>query len=276
MQRAFSQTIGTAVVDILWDGETVFGPELFPGTDAAHIEALVRQAGAPAIQSNFNAALIRTGGRVVLADAGPRDLFGPTCGFLSDALAQAQAAPGDVDTLFATHMHPDHIAGLITPEGSAVFARAELVVTEGEHDFWSGIATDGLPDPLPGWAGLARAVFAAYGDRLRVIPAGGDIAPGLTAVPLPGHTPGHSGWRLEDGGQTLLHVGDIIHAPALQAADPEIAIVFDIDADTARATRKRVLDMAASDGVMITGGHFLTPKFFTATRSGAGYALTVV
>ena len=273
MQRAFRHQVGTAEVQVLWDGETAFGPELFPGTDAAHIEALVRQAQAPAIQSNFNAALIRTGGRVVLADAGPRDLFGPTCGFLPQALAEAGATAAEVDTLFATHMHPDHVAGLITPQGAPVFAKAELVVTQAEHAFWTGAGVASLPDPIPGWAALAQAVFAAYGDRLRLIGAEGAIAPGLTAVSLPGHTPGHSGWRLDDGGQALLHVGDIIHAPALQAADPDIAIVFDIDTDTARATRKRVLDMAASDGMAITGGHFLAPKVFVATRRGAGYAL---
>ena len=274
MTRHHSISIGSRAVDILTDGETQFGPELFPGTDAGHIAALLERAGVQAAQSNFNAALIRGGGRTVLVDAGPRDLFGPTCGFLPQAMAGAGVRPEQVDTLFATHMHPDHIAGMITPQGAAVFANAELVVTQGEMAFWSDEGrTAGAPEPVAGWGQLARAVLAAYRDRLRIIAPEDEIAPGLRAVPLPGHTPGHSGWRLDDGTDSLLHVGDIVHAPALQIPDPDVAIVFDMDTDTARATRKRLLDMAASDGIRITGGHFLAPKVFVARRAGGGYAL---
>lgn len=272
MTRCHTHTIGAATVSVLTDGDTAFGPELFPGTEPAHIADLL--GSAPAAATNFNAALIRSGGRVILADAGPRDLFGPTCGFLADGLAEAGAKPEQVDTLFATHLHPDHIAGMITADGKAVFPNAELVITQGEYEFWSKPdVTDALPEPVNQWAGLARAVLAAYAGRVRVIANDGEIAPGLHAVSLPGHTPGHSGWRLDDGGQTLLHVGDIIHAPALQAPDPEIAIAFDMDMGTARATRKRILDHAATDALLITGGHFLAPKFFHAERRGAGYAL---
>ena len=83
---------------------------------------------------------------------------------------------------------------------------------------------------------VARAVFAAYADRLRLIEPEGQIAPGLNALPLAGHTPGHGGWRLERNGAMLIHGGDIIHAPSLQAPDPDIAIAFDMDIDTARAS----------------------------------------
>jgi len=218
--------------------------------------------------------LIHNAGRTVLCDAGPRDLFGPTCGFLPEAMAEAGQGAEGIDTLFATHLHPDHIAGMISAEGEAMFPNAELVVTRGEYDFWSDPAqTDALPEPIPGWAALARTLLAAYGDRLRQIEAGGNIAPGMTAMPLAGHTPGHSGWRLSSGSAQLIHGGDIIHAPALQAPDPDIAISFDLDMDTARATRKRLLDELASDGALFTGGHYLQPAFHVAVREGNGYRL---
>lgn len=275
MPHSVTRQIGDATVTVLTDGGTAFGPDLFPGTDPAHIQALLAAAGADEIATNFNAVLIRRGGRVVLADAGPRDLFGPACGNLPAGLAEVGVTPEQVDTLVATHMHPDHIAGMITPEGAAVFARAELVVTEDEHGFWSDAAmTDGMGGNAAQWGQLARAVLAAYGDRLRIVAREDEIAPGLTALPLPGHTPGHGGWRLEAGGAQLVHVGDIVHAPALQIADPEIGVAFDMDIDTARATRKRLLDMLATEGALFTGGHFLRPAFHGIERAGSGYRLT--
>ncbi|MCB1389848.1 MAG: MBL fold metallo-hydrolase [Rhodobacteraceae bacterium] len=274
MSRIATRTIGEAEVTILTDGAVDFGAELFPGTPPEHIAALLAQQHADKIVTNFNALLIRNGGRTVLCDAGPRDLFGPTCGFLPEALTEAGVDAGDIDVVFATHLHPDHVAGMITASGAAAFARAELVVNKDEHAFWSDPArTAALPDPIPGWADLARAVLAAYGDRLRLIDGGGEIAPGLTAMPLPGHTPGHGGWRLSSGRAQLIHGGDIIHAPALQAADPDIAIAFDMDMDSARQTRKRLLDELATDGALFTGGHYLRPAFHVAVREGSGYRL---
>ncbi|GAB4272159.1 MAG: MBL fold metallo-hydrolase [Pararhodobacter sp.] len=274
MSRIATRRIGSAEVTILTDGGIDFGPELFPGTTPEHVEALLKAQATDRIATNFNAVLIRDGGHVILVDAGPRDLFGPTCGFLPEALAEAGAAPGDVDTLFATHLHPDHVAGMITPDGAAAFPNAELVVTQGEHAFWSDeTKTAALPAPLPDWGNLARAVLAAYGDRLRILAPGAEIAAGLSTLDLPGHTPGHSGWRLASGDAQLVHAGDIIHAPALQAADPNVAIAFDMDAKTARATRKRLLDELATDGALFTGGHFLHPAFHKAVRDGAGYRL---
>ena len=274
MTRIATRTVGAAEVTILTDGGIDFGTELFPGTLPDHIAALMRRQHAASIATNFNAVLIREAGRTVLCDAGPRDLFGPTCGFLPQAMAEAGLDPVQVDTLFATHLHPDHIAGMITPQGAAVFPNAELVVTRAEQAFWADeAATGAMPDPLPDWAALARAVLAAYGDRLRLIGPEDPITPGLTAMPLAGHTPGHSGWRLSSGDGHLIHGGDIIHAPVLQAADPNIAIAFDLDMDTARATRKRLLDELATDGALFTGGHYLRPAFHVAVRDGDGYRL---
>lgn len=273
MSRIATRAIGNAEVTVLTDGIFSFTPDLFPGTDPDHLAKLMADAGETEIATNFNAVLIRQGGRCVLVDAGPRDLFGPSCGFLPEALREAGALPSDVDTVFVTHLHPDHIAGLITPDGAAVFTEAELCLTVPEHGFWADAANSAQNERLSGWGQLARAVLAAYGDRLRLIAAGAEIAPGLSALDLPGHTPGHSGWRLDVGGETLVHVGDIIHAPALQAADPEISIAFDMDMAMARDTRKRLLDMIAAEGALFTGGHFLHPAFNRLERRGAGYAL---
>lgn len=274
MSRTATRMIGDAEVTILTDGGISFTADLFPGTDAARIDALLSEAGKNEIETNFNAVLIRSGGRTILADAGPRDLFGPSCGFLPEALKEAGVTPDQIDLLFATHLHPDHIAGMVTPDGAAVFANAELVVPRSDHAFWTDAAkTDQGGDTIAQWGQLARAVLGAYLDRLKLVDDGEEIAAGLTVLGLPGHTPGHSGWRLNSGDTQLFHVGDIVHAPALQVADPEISIAFDIDPDQARTARKRLMDELATDGAMFTGGHFLHPAFHKVERQDGGYRL---
>ncbi|GGL76307.1 MBL fold metallo-hydrolase [Wenxinia marina] len=272
MDHAITHRVGDIELSVLTDGASEFGAELFPSTDPAHVDALLKAHGETAVRTNFNAVLARTGGRTVLIDAGPRDLFGPACGHLHDGLAEVGVTPEEVDTIFFTHLHPDHIAGTITAEGRPVFPNAELVVTEGDRAFWSN-GIPNAPETLQQWQQLAQAVLAAYGDRLRVIEGEAEIAPGVTALPLPGHTPGHSGYRVSSGGGELVHVGDIVHAPHLQLQDPEIAVAFDIDADTARATRKRLLDQLAADGALVTGGHLLRPAIGRVVREGQGYGL---
>ncbi len=274
MARTVTTTLGAAQVSIITDGAVTFTPDLFPETPEAHLTALLGDDPDAQIETNFNAVLIRQGDRVILADAGPRDLFGPTCGFLPEGLAELGVSPDQVDTLLATHLHPDHVAGMITPDGQAVFPRATLHVTDADRAFWSEDTNfSGALAGIADWANLAQAVLAAYGDRLETLADGQDVVPGLTGIALPGHTPGHFGWRLDSEGASLIHVGDIVHAPALQIPDPEVGISFDLDMATARKTRKRLLDQLASDGTLFTGGHFLHPAFHRVKRHGQGYAL---
>lgn len=272
MTHTISRKVGDAEVSILTDGASVFGAEMFPGTDPGHVAEVLAKANETEVRTNFNANLIRTGGRTVLVDAGAGTLFGPACGKLQDGLRECGAKPEDIDIFFATHLHPDHIAGAIDEEGKAVFPNAELVVQKADVDFWSS-EMPGAPDMVLDWQKLAKSVLAAYGDRLRVIDGAEEIAPGLTALPLPGHTPGHAGYRISSGDEQLIHVGDIVHAPFVQVADPEIAIVFDVDPDQARTSRKRLLDELATDGALITGGHLLMPALTRVEREGSGYRL---
>ncbi|MFN4099436.1 MAG: MBL fold metallo-hydrolase [Pararhodobacter sp.] len=272
MSTVTTSRIGDAEVSVLTDGATVFGAEMFPGTAPEHLDSLLQTAQQSEIKTNFNANLIRTGGRVVLVDAGAGALFGPACGHLPEALAELSVTPDQIDTFYATHLHPDHIAGALNAGGGAAFPKAELVVNKADAAFWQG-DIPGAPQMILDWQKLAQAVLAAYGDRLRLIEGEAEIVPGLHALPLPGHTPGHAGYRLASGGHQLVHVGDIVHAPHVQIADPEVAIVFDIDPDQARAARKRLLDQLAGDGALITGGHLLAPAFYRVERNGSGYRL---
>jgi len=111
----------------------------------------------------------------------------------------------------------------------------------------------------------------AYGDRIRPV-RGGPVAPGITLVPHPGHTPGHSGYLIESRGERLLIWGDIVHQPHIQLARPEAGSLWDVDHTAAVATRRRVLDLAAREGLTVAGCHLDFPAVGHIARAGDGYA----
>jgi len=269
--RVVSHSLGDTEFLVLTDGTGTFDHSLFPETKPAAIENLLAASGESTLRTNFNAFLIRWPGCTVLVDAGPRERFGPDSGHLPEALREAGTAPEEVDLVFLTHLHPDHAAGTVDAGGRALFPQAEMVVPELEVRTWSDPAPFAGNETLARSQQLAASVLAAYRDRLRTTAGEAEIAPGLTQMPLPGHTPGHSGFRLEADGGTVVHAGDIVHAPFLQLADPEIAIAFDMDRAEARVARRRMLDLLAHEGCLCTGGHFLQPALGRVEASGRGY-----
>ncbi|MFK7994956.1 MAG: MBL fold metallo-hydrolase [Granulosicoccus sp.] len=269
MTRINSTRIGEMEIIALTDGATQFSADLFPGTEERIISDILKQAGSETIDTNFNAFVVKSGTDTMLVDAGPRDLFGDSCGFLGDALAEAGLSENDITHLYFTHLHPDHIAGALTPDGKAVFANAQMMVSQADYAFWSNeVFTD---DTLLQWQSLAQAGIAAYSERTELVKGGDTLIAGVTAIDLPGHTPGHMGFRADDGANSFVHVGDIVHAPTLQLTRPDIGIVFDIDKVVAQDTRMHTLDMVATDGMKISGGHFLQPNVGTLKRAGQGY-----
>lgn len=269
-RKAFGGTVVTA----LSDGYLTLPNEALLGINPAGAAALLQAAlRGPAPRTSVNAFLVQSCGRTVLVDAGAGNKAYPTLGRLQDSLAAAGVPPGDVDAVVMTHLHIDHRGGLTTADGTAAFPRAELVISEAEAGYWLDSATAAAaPDEAkPNFAG-AQAAVAPYRDRLRTF-ASGKALPGLQAVPLPGHTPGHTGYLLEDGGKRLLIWGDVMHVPDIQAPRPEVGIMFDFDPAAAAASRRRVLDMAAAEDLMVTGMHLHFPGFSRVMRAGEGYAV---
>jgi len=272
MALTHSHKVGSHEIIVIKDGEFQFQAELFPGTDESTISGLLKDAGVENIETNFNAFVVKSPGRTMLVDTGPRDMFGDTCGKLPEGLKAAGISPDDITHLMLTHMHPDHIAGAVTSDNKAVFKNAQLLMSEHEYTFWNRDETFG-DETMDRWQAVAKHVASAYSDQLETFKRGADLGNGLTALDLPGHTPGHSGFRIDDGNDSFLMVCDIFHAQTLQLANPEISIVFDFDANTARETRKKTLDMIASDGLQFSGGHIISPKVATLSRKGKGYEL---
>jgi glyoxylase-like metal-dependent hydrolase (beta-lactamase superfamily II) len=217
--------------------------------------------------------LVQTDERLILVDSGCGSAMGPDLGALAGNLRALGVQAGDIDTVLATHLHPDHIGGLVDGNGSALFPNAELVVHEADLRFWGDDATlaQATSEQDRGFVQLARATISAYRDRTRTLLAG-EALPGFTLVPEPGHTPGHSGWLISSGSDSLLIWGDIVHMPGVQFPRPGVGLGFDIDGAQAIATRERIFDMTATDRLQVAGMHLDFPCFGHVARAAEGYA----
>ena len=200
----------------------------------------------------------------------------PTVGRWHAARQAAGIAAEDIDTVFLTHLHGDHVGGLsdaLSGGSSRLLPNAEFVCTEAEWTFTHDAAVyNALPETFRGNFDAARALVAPYAkDRKMIAMAETEIAPGVTAVPLPGHTPGHAGVLLESDGEQLLIWGDIVHAPGYQFAHPEWSIVFDADPAQAQKVRRAMLDRASADRLMVAGMHLDFPALGHVERQAGTY-----
>ncbi|WP_238364893.1 MBL fold metallo-hydrolase [Mesobacterium pallidum] len=274
MAETLTTRVGDIEVIAVTDGATEFTPGMFLNTSEDEISEILEAAGESEIRTNFNAFFLRGPQGITMVDSGRGHLAGPGGSNLEAAMAELGIAPGDVTRLVFTHLHPDHIGGAITAEGAAVFPDAEVTFSELEQAFWSDGSAYSGQEPMESWFKVAGSMLAAYKDRIVTFAGtdGAEVAPGITAIPLHGHTPGHTGFRVSDGDDQLVLAADIAHAQILQFANPEICVGFDIDPEAAGKARKRALDMLATDGIRFSGGHILGPdKFVTVARSGIGY-----
>jgi glyoxylase-like metal-dependent hydrolase (beta-lactamase superfamily II) len=266
----YRRNVGDIAVATINDGMIPATFDHIVGADPAACEAAHRAALRPMPPwLTLDTYLIETADRLMLVDAGYADTI-PTVGRLLPNLAVLGVKPADIDAVLMTHLHADHDAGLITKKGTAVFPRAELVVHEDELTFWrddSNIArlSEGQKTDFT----LATAVLAAYADRIRPVRAG-DIGYGISAVPTPGHTPGHTAWRISSGGEQLLIWGDVIHLPGVQFAIPEASVIYDLDSHAAATARRRVLDMVATDQIPVAGIHLDFPGYGLVTAETNG------
>ncbi|HYZ32373.1 MAG TPA: MBL fold metallo-hydrolase [Crenalkalicoccus sp.] len=270
----YRRRVGDIVVTAVSDGFLEGSLAVLRNIAEEEAARMLREAFRPVPrQTSVNTYLIHSGGRVALVDTGCGTAMGPGGGALFRSLAAAGVAPEEVDTVLLTHMHPDHSNGL-AEDGRALFPNATLALHAMEHGFWHNDAAMAKADPALQERGFqaARTQAAPYRDRTRTF-TGGEVFPGVTALPLPGHTPGHTGYMIASGGQSLLIWGDIVHVPEVQVPRPEVTLAFDIDQGEAAASRRRAFDMAATDRLAVAGMHLHFPGFAHLARREGGYVL---
>ncbi len=237
-------------------------------------EAIDRRLPGASTPASGTAYLVRLNGVTVLIDAGAGETFD---GHMQEALTKAGVAPEQIDHILLTHLHLDHVGGIL--HRGEVFPHATIWLTEAEHAFWhDDAATAALAkrlapnlgdDFIPTHVKVARDALSVYDGKLKLFSGEQEIIPGVTTVPLYGHTPGHCGYLLGSGREEFFLWGDAVHVAAVQFALPEAGMIFDWDAGLAVAERRRAFDMAATNGWLSAGMHLPFPGIGTL-RHDAG------
>lgn len=271
----YRRRIGDIVVTAISDGYLDAVYEFMRNIGPADAEHILKEAYRPAPpRVSINCFVIHSAGRVALLETGSGDKMGPTLGKMPENLAKAGIDTKSIDTIILTHMHPDHSNGLTDNNGMPYFPDVELVVSERDVAHWHddaamARATERQKLRFFQWA---REQIKPYQNRRR--DARGEVFPGVTAMPLYGHTPGHTGYMVASKGETLLIWGDIVHIPDIQTRRPDVFMEPDVDGDAAIATRKRIFDSVATDRQLVAGMHMHFPGFLNLNRrTGGGYEL---
>lgn len=267
-------TLGEAEVTTILEGahlRDAINPPFATNLSGDQIAAAAHENNLPAdrFQHTYTPTVINTGGTVVLFDTGFGAMQrGSGAGLLCERLHAAGYAPGDIDVVAFTHMHPDHIAGVME-DGAPTFPNARYAIGRREYDEWHSGAN------IPAQRAQNREMFLQLipplADRMTFLEDGDTVAPGVTAEAGFGHSLGHMMYRLDSGGKSALVWGDITNHYVFSLQYPESPVAFDDDKDAAIATRKRVLDMAATDGLLIAGFHMPFPALGYVERRGEGY-----
>jgi glyoxylase-like metal-dependent hydrolase (beta-lactamase superfamily II) len=266
--------VGDIQVTAILDGYVDLGTNLFPDADPEAVAELQKANFAPvgdSVRASVNCFVVNTGDKLAIIDAGGRNLLGPTLGDMPRGLSAAGIEPANVDLVVATHMHPDHIGGITTKNGAAAFENAQLVVHGDDWDYWmSADNLNSAGDLAKPFFQAAQAAATPYAKMVRKIGDDEEVMPGVRSLALPGHTPGHTGYMISSGNDTLLIWGDIVHSSILQFPHPNWSIAFDTSPQKANATRRRAFDMAQTDRLLVAGMHLPFPGIGHVVRSG-GY-----
>jgi glyoxylase-like metal-dependent hydrolase (beta-lactamase superfamily II) len=248
--------------------------------ELAQVQQAMQEAFLPgdALPITFTTLVLRrNGGGLTLIDTGNGDMGAPTSGHWMRNFRAAGFDPSQVETVVISHFHGDHINGLRLKDGTAVFPKAQVMVPAAEWAFWMDDAhMNQAPEAMKGAFQGVRRVFGPIASDVKRYEADKEVVLGLTAIAAPGHTPGHTAYMLSSGSGKLMVMSDITNHPALFVRHPDWAAVFDMDADQARATRRRMLDMAATEKAQVSFYHAPFPATGHIAKDGNGFRFVPV
>jgi len=268
--------VGDIEVTALLDGYTALPTGFVLGyeADAAReaTEKSYRRFTPDMVNIPVNGYVINTGSNLILVDAGAPTLISKTLGGLTGNLRAAGFDPANIDTVLFTHLHPDHVGALLGPDGGKAFENATFICSEAEWGFaHSEEVKMAMPEEFRGMIDLVRQFVMPYADNQQLFSGEKELFTGITSVPLPGHTPGHTGFAIHSGGESLLIWGDVIHFATLQFAYPDWGVVFDADPALAIETRRAMLDRASADRMAVAGMHIDFPGIGYVEKTGDSF-----
>ncbi|MDR1874089.1 MAG: MBL fold metallo-hydrolase [Synergistaceae bacterium] len=265
--RVEMYTVGEATVWAIADSTGDRERTVFPSADPGVLDEYMPSGGSP---SAIMAFLVKTENETLLVDTGFGALSGSNASQLMGGLAQVGVTPEGITLVLLTHMHTDHVGGLIWDSKKA-FPAARVLSSRTERDFWlDEKLLDRFPDRRVNLE-MVRNTFSMYGDAMQVFEYGDAVAPGITALDSHGHTPGHTSFLLESKGERMLFWGDLIHAAALQFPNPDINAVYDMNPEDAAAARANFMEKAAVEKFLIAGAHLPFPGVGTVEKADRGY-----
>lgn len=271
----FRLDVGDAKITVVSDGYLGLGVDgLATNASMEEIVAFLKAHRLSTEQnySHTNHVVIQTGEATVLVDVGSGNRFLPTAGRLMDNLGAAGIDPSGITHVVITHAHPDHVWGVRDGFDEPILPDAEYIIGAAEHDWWM---QDGLVDRVPTEMQqfVVGAVNSLTTEGLEWTRAsdGQEVVPGVRLMATPGHTPNHMSIMIESAGKQLLALGDAMTHAYVSVERPDWHGGFDYDGPTAVKTRKRLLDMAATDRIAVLGYHFPFPGVGNIMRDGDGY-----
>jgi glyoxylase-like metal-dependent hydrolase (beta-lactamase superfamily II) len=278
---SYRYPVGEIEIIVVSDGErTAPVPEGFVlNAPMEEVHAAYRAYGIPEGHGNtpFNPTVIRTAGRTVLVDTGcgadEAEEPGATAGFLMRNLDAIGIGPKDVDVVIISHFHGDHVSGLVAPDGTSAFPRAEITVPAREWSFWMDDAERerAAPGRMQRLFAHNREVFDPLADRVHTHAWGEEVVPGVTAVATPGHSIGHTSYLVSSHGESVFLIQDVSNHPALSLEHPGWQLAYDQDPVAAETTRRTTLEWLARERLPVQGFHFPFPGHATVEAVGHAY-----